>query len=85
MPKVKYVGPFEAVQVPAAGGVTVERGKSIDVDEAVARSLCQQKDNWERTSKPRKKAAKKSAAPKPATKADPAPSSDDAGDKAEEN
>lgn len=52
--KFKYVGPHDAVDVPALG-VTVERGHQVDATGAVAQSLAAQAD-WQRvdTPKPRK-------------------------------
>lgn len=79
MPKIKYVGPFDAVEVPALGR-DVKRGEPIEVEDAeIAKSLLEQKDNWQRVSKPAKKAAAKKAA------TPPPPPADDAGDKPQED
>ena len=45
--QLRYIGPFEAVEVPAAGAV-VERLKWVEMDTEIARSLLEQEDNWER-------------------------------------
>lgn len=46
--KLKYVGMFDEVQI-AATGQTVERGKTVDVDDdKLAKSLLEQKDNWQK-------------------------------------
>ncbi len=48
--QVRYVGPFDAVDVPVPGEVhmrTVKRGETLSLaDEAFARSLCEQ-ETWE--------------------------------------
>lgn len=52
--RVKYVGPFAAVEVPDAD-LLVERGETVEVDDAVGARLVEQADNWQ----PVKAAAKK--------------------------
>jgi hypothetical protein len=42
--KIVYDGPFDEVEVPAAG-VVAKRGEPVDVDADVARSLLEQ-DVW---------------------------------------
>ena len=45
---VKYDGPHAAVEVLSDGEtVTVERGKTVEVDEATANGLCEQ-EQWTR-------------------------------------
>lgn len=44
--KVKYVGEMVSVQI-AATGQEAERGKTIEVDDAVGRQLIKQ-DTWEK-------------------------------------
>ena len=56
---VEYVGPFDAVDVPAVGAVgenAVKRGGSVQVSAEVAAGLLEQPDNW-REAKPAKAAA----------------------------
>lgn len=43
MPAVKYVGPFDQIEV---AGYVVKQGDSIDVDAALAKSLLDQPDNF---------------------------------------
>ena len=43
--RIKYTGPFDAVEVPALG-LIVDRGKSLEVDDEIGESLCSQ-DSWE--------------------------------------
>lgn len=50
MPKVKYVGPHDAVEVPALG-VVCGRGESVEVDATTAKALLEQPDNWQPTAK----------------------------------
>ena len=46
MPRIRYVGPYDAVEVPALG-VVVERDAEVDVaDDDLAASLLEQSDNW---------------------------------------
>jgi len=45
MKDVKYVGPFEAVNVPALAD-DVERGVAVHVSDELAASLLDQPDNW---------------------------------------
>ncbi len=49
---VKYVGPHEAVEIPALG-ISAERGQTIEVDEGAALALTAQAD-WEAAKAPRK-------------------------------
>lgn len=63
--KLKYVGPFEAVDVPALGLVDVKRGSTVEATGDVAKSLLAQ-DAWQRVAPPKKTTAKKTAAKKPA-------------------
>lgn len=50
-----YVGTHDAVNVPDLANpgswhaTDVEKGKSVDVPEDVAKSLLEQEDNWQRT------------------------------------
>jgi hypothetical protein len=46
MARVKYVGPFDAVDVAGVG--TVKRGESVDVPAVMAKSLCEQGEAWKR-------------------------------------
>ena len=43
--KVKYVGPFDAVEVPGLG--VVARGESVACRAALAKSLLEQDENWQ--------------------------------------
>ena len=43
--KVRYVGPFDAVDV--AGHLNVQRGATIDVADEIAAALCEQSDVWQ--------------------------------------
>lgn len=46
MPLIRYVGPFDAVEVPDLG-VVCERDGTVDVaDDDLAASLLDQADNW---------------------------------------
>jgi hypothetical protein len=59
MPKLKYVGPHDAVDIPSLGLLDVKRGDSIDVDDKdAAENLAAQSENWEAV-KPPKKSTKK--------------------------
>lgn len=44
--KLKYVGPFDQVEI-AATGQWVEQGKTVEVEDAVAKSLLEQ-SIWEK-------------------------------------
>ena len=59
MKHVKYVGPFDAVELERAPRVwvVVAHGESIEVPDDVAAALCALADNWAEESAPR--AAKK--------------------------
>lgn len=50
--RLKYVGPFEGVEIPALG-VTVAQGEELEVTGDVAQELLK-RDDWERTDKPTK-------------------------------
>lgn len=78
--KFKYVGPFDAVDVPELGLVGVQRGHQVEAAGAVAESLSKQ-DSWQRVAPP-KKAAPKTTSKKAASK--PAPTPPVTGDKNEE-
>lgn len=45
---VKYVGPFDAVEIehPVGGKLRVERGDVVRLPARLAVPLCRQKDNW---------------------------------------
>jgi hypothetical protein len=73
MPRVKYVGPHDAVDLVGVG--TVKRGAMVDVPAALAKSLTEQAD-WTKVA-PRKPPKKKAAQR-------PAPTPPLAGDKNEE-
>jgi hypothetical protein len=44
--KIIYVGPAAEVFVPALDGI-VPSGVAVEVDDELARSLCEQVDNWQ--------------------------------------
>lgn len=46
--KVKYVGQSRGVRVPEAGNAYVAQGETIEVPEALGKSLLEQPTNWER-------------------------------------
>jgi len=54
--KIRYVGPYASVHVPALG-VVVERGEQIDVERGTAESLCEQA-TWEKVPTRSKKGTK---------------------------
>jgi hypothetical protein len=54
MPSITYVGPFDAVHVPALAA-EVRKNESVEADTDTAKSLLEQGDNW----KPAKAATKK--------------------------
>lgn len=45
MPRVKYVGPHDAVDLVGVG--EVKQGGAVDVPAGVAKSLLEQADNWQ--------------------------------------
>lgn len=45
--KVRYDGPFDEVEVPAAG-VVAKRGEVYELESEVAKSLLEQEDSWSR-------------------------------------
>ena len=51
--RVKYVGPSPEVEIGPSGQY-VKRGETVDVDDEVAESLCQQ-DAWEKAPQAKKK------------------------------
>lgn len=56
--RLKYRGSFPEVEIPSLGGLTCERGESIDVPDEEAKSLLEGGD-WDKvTSKPAKPAGK---------------------------
>lgn len=44
--RIIYVGPAAEVFVPALDGI-VPSGVAVEVDDELARSLCEQVDNWQ--------------------------------------
>ena len=46
MPRIKYVGPHDEVEVPSLG-VVCARGSSVEVDAGDAKKLTAQPDNWQ--------------------------------------
>ncbi len=46
--RVRYDGPFDSVDVPAAG-ITVERGDTVEVTDEIGESLVEQAD-WSKAS-----------------------------------
>lgn len=55
MKRIKYTGPFDAVDVPDAGLEGVAQGAVVEVDDDMADRLLEQPDNWRRAPKPRKR------------------------------
>lgn len=51
MPKVKYVGPAAAVDVPDAGLKDVPRGEAVNVKDSIAKRMLEQ-DVWESVPEP---------------------------------
>lgn len=50
MKSVKYVGPYEGVEI-AATGQWVNRGETVSIeDDDLAKNLLEQADDWERSS-----------------------------------
>ena len=47
MPALKYVGPFDEVDIPDAGVVSVKRGESFETDADTAEALLKQADNFQ--------------------------------------
>lgn len=45
--KVRYIGMFLEVTVPAADNVKVEQGGIIEVPNELAEAMCEQVTNWE--------------------------------------
>lgn len=45
MPRIKYVGPHDGVEVPSLG-LTFTRGEPVEVDADAAKSLLDQPDNY---------------------------------------
>lgn len=50
MRKIRYIGPHDAVSIPLGDGSerVVENNHQIELDDDLAKSLLDQKDNWER-------------------------------------
>ena len=46
--KIRYLGPFDAVEIPTLG-VTCEKGQEIEVDDEVGKNLGEQ-SSWEEAS-----------------------------------
>jgi fructoselysine-6-P-deglycase FrlB-like protein len=44
--KLEYHGPFDEVEVPAAGGIVVKRGEVREYDTELAKEMKKQTDNW---------------------------------------
>lgn len=59
MPKIKYTGPHDAVELEVAPRkwATVNHGDTIEVGAELAKSLLQQVDNWQGTTKKDSKTA----------------------------
>lgn len=61
--KFKYIGPFDAVEIPGVG--RVEHGEAVEFDPERSEGLKGQSDAWEHVPDPkRQRAAKKAAATK---------------------
>lgn len=59
---LRYIGPFESVEVPEAG-IVAERLKPYEIDTDLAKNLLSQEDNWERPPKPKPRAKAEEPAP----------------------
>lgn len=47
MPKLRYVGPIDEIEIAATGQV-VKRDGTVEVTQQLAASLLEQPENWER-------------------------------------
>lgn len=45
MTRLTYTGPHDEVEIPSAG-VVCKRGDSVEVPDALSKSLLEQADNW---------------------------------------
>lgn len=54
MPRIRYVGSFDAVDIPLVGLNGVKRGDEFDATDAQAASLLLAPDNYEPVTKSRK-------------------------------
>lgn len=45
--RITYVGPHDAVDVPAAGVTGLARGETVEVGSGLAASLLEQPTNWQ--------------------------------------
>jgi hypothetical protein len=55
MKKIRYIGPEDEVQIAATGQV-VPRNHQVEIDDDdLAKSLLEQKDNWERVTTTKEK------------------------------
>lgn len=59
--KIKYVGPLDAVDVPELGLTDVRRNHQVEASGAVAESLLEQPDVWQKVTPPKKRATKTAA------------------------
>lgn len=69
--KVTFIGPADATRIVATGQL-VFHGDSVEVDDDLGRSLCEQESNWvaAKSAPVKPAAAKKAAEPKAAAVAD---------------
>lgn len=47
MSVVRYVGPFDHVEIPALDGVVVARGATVEVPDVLLAGFAGQVDTWE--------------------------------------
>lgn len=50
MPRLRYIGPFEEVEIPALR-LVVKRGEDFDAPDTIAKGLLEQVDNYQPASK----------------------------------
>lgn len=53
---IRYVGPYDVVEIAATGQVC-DRGGTVDVDDELAERLLEQPDNWQADTKSKPKPA----------------------------
>lgn len=60
--KLRYIGPFDAIEIPDLGLDEVKRRGTFDAPAEAAALLLEQADNYERVAPPKKRTAVKKAA-----------------------
>jgi hypothetical protein len=53
--QIRYVGPFDVVEVPDLGRDDIKQGDTVDVPDELGERLLEQTDNWQPVKAPKPK------------------------------